>query len=156
MLSTASCQRTTMLRLVRRMLHLPDHETKLNITPKLFIINALINSRVIDGLHLSIGKTSLLRLGQEEGQRFLANATSILEVWYPCSSLSSSIATNLSWYCVYLVSCCPALLPDEMMHGARAYVRPLRRMRRMPLPNRATPLPAITCSAQHQRMVIRS
>jgi hypothetical protein len=128
---------TTPLALGRRLLHLPDQKTKLNSTVKVSIINALRSSRN-DGGQLSSGRASLYRLSHQDGERFLwacnskstsdviltwQIATNILEVRYPQSRKQSSssitsdrdrtVATQLSRYCIYLVTCYPELLPDN-------------------------------------------
>ncbi|XP_039834998.1 uncharacterized protein LOC120695839 [Panicum virgatum] len=125
---------TTLLVPLRRLLHLPDKKRKVKVPAavKVCIMEVLRSSR--NG-HLSNGTACLCRRGQV-GERFFwaCNnhstsctiltwhvATSILEVRYThlddeeqSSSINYKIAaTRLSWYCAYLVTWCPELLPDD-------------------------------------------
>lgn len=121
--------RTTPLGFVRSLLHLPDDNRKVDAAVKVSIIDALRSCRN-NGGHLSKGKTSLCRFGQQgESLLWACNskstsdimltwqiATSILEVRYQGSSPTSNhktVAICLSGYCVYLMVWCPELLPDD-------------------------------------------
>uniref|UniRef100_K3ZZB8 DUF4220 domain-containing protein n=1 Tax=Setaria italica TaxID=4555 RepID=K3ZZB8_SETIT len=130
--------RTTLPVLLRRLLHLPDHERKVKVPAavKVCIMEVVRSTRNGD---LSNGTASLRCRGQV-GERLLwaCNnksasytiltwhiATIILEVRYPhrldqeqgsCPIPNTDykiIATHLSRYSAYLVTWCPELLPDD-------------------------------------------
>ncbi|CAL5091571.1 unnamed protein product [Urochloa decumbens] len=139
--------RTTLPVLLRRLLRLPDQKkVKVQEAVKACIMEVLRSSR--HG-RLSNGTACLRRQGQV-GERLLwaCNnkstsctmltwhiATSILEIRYPHlhdqeqGSSSSPIpntnykvaATHLSWYCTYLVTWCPELLPDDKAWSSSQY-----------------------------------